>query len=84
MKGVETHSWLRGEADKQVKRRKVTSEVKRSCQYWALKFGLPEETVVEDGDDQETVSKATSARQFDEVSDTTAKGLEHVLMQEGP
>lgn len=65
-----------------VERVTVSFEVTRSRQYQTVKFGLSEEIVLEEGDDRDAV-KATRARLFKEVTDTAAKGLEHVLAQEG-
>ena len=65
-----------------VERVTVSFEMTRSRQYQTVKFGLSEEIVLEDGDDRDAVVKSTRARLFKEVSETAAKGLEHVLAQE--
>lgn len=66
-----------------VERVTVSFEVTRSRQYQTVKFGLSEEVTLDEGEDRDAVVKATRARLFKEVSDTAAKGLEHVLAQEG-
>ena len=65
-----------------VERVTVSFEVTRSRQYQAVKFGLSEEIVLEDGDDREALVKAARARLFKEAGDTAAKALDHVLAQE--
>ena len=65
-----------------VERVTVSFEVSRSRDYQSVRFGVSEEIALDEGEERDTVVKATRLRLFKEVTDTAGKALDHILAQQ--